>query len=504
MEEINDRSFEDYLNRINIQEVLQHAGYVLNKRDGLRYPSYVRLDDDGRRIHGDKFIVTPDGNRCFKPPVMQTYNVVSFIRDHTDLFAESAGISNPYHVVHEVCRNILNMPKDERSQKVLEPRKEVKPFTLDDYSLHTFRKYDYESQKKFFPFFVNRGINLATQRAFALHFMLASREVEGKDGNEPKVFTNLSFPLTIPGEKGTVGFEERGYPRLDGSSGYKGKALGSNSSEGLWIANLGKEELKDARHVYWFESAYDAMAYYQLNHDSKDVRNAVFVSTGGNPAYYQMERMLKEAPEATHHIAFDNDPAGNQFLANFRNISEDVERQLNKGKEDGHLKDLGTYDVPEWALNLLENGEADGLTDDEIEVAEKFIKEHFPEGFLMNVDWEDYNDFNRYPSFGTRNENALTNRGEAPYLAVKTYSVQFMHPTRREGQTEISIEREVPPNGIKDWNDVILMQIRERKMAEEEEQPEEKKVAAGIDLDGNGEVEVLESEEKKHYHVHGR
>ena len=41
-----------------VQAVLQDAGYHLNRKDGIRYPSYVRLDSNGRRIRGDKFIVT--------------------------------------------------------------------------------------------------------------------------------------------------------------------------------------------------------------------------------------------------------------------------------------------------------------------------------------------------------------------------------------------------------------------------------------------------------------
>ena len=63
-----DLTYDDYLRRLNIQDVLIDAGYRLNRRDGLRYPSYVRTDSDGRRIRGDKFIVTPNGQCCFQPP----------------------------------------------------------------------------------------------------------------------------------------------------------------------------------------------------------------------------------------------------------------------------------------------------------------------------------------------------------------------------------------------------------------------------------------------------
>lgn len=45
-----DLTYDDFLQRLNIQDVLIDAGYHLNRRDGLRYPSYVRLDSEGRRI----------------------------------------------------------------------------------------------------------------------------------------------------------------------------------------------------------------------------------------------------------------------------------------------------------------------------------------------------------------------------------------------------------------------------------------------------------------------
>ena len=58
-------TYDDFKQRLSIQDVLVDAGYTLNRRDGLRYPSYVRLGSDGRRIHGDKFIVTANGQCCF-------------------------------------------------------------------------------------------------------------------------------------------------------------------------------------------------------------------------------------------------------------------------------------------------------------------------------------------------------------------------------------------------------------------------------------------------------
>lgn len=73
-------TYDDFLRRLNIQDVLIDAGYHLNRRDGLRYPSYVRLDSEGRRIRNDKFIVTQQGKCCFKPQQQKSYNIISFIR----------------------------------------------------------------------------------------------------------------------------------------------------------------------------------------------------------------------------------------------------------------------------------------------------------------------------------------------------------------------------------------------------------------------------------------
>ena len=40
-------TYTDYLQRLSVQDVLRDAGYVRNRKDGLRYPSFVRLDEKG-------------------------------------------------------------------------------------------------------------------------------------------------------------------------------------------------------------------------------------------------------------------------------------------------------------------------------------------------------------------------------------------------------------------------------------------------------------------------
>ena len=157
-----------------------------------------------------------------------------------------------------------------------------------------------------------------------------------------------------PGKQ-IVGLEERSRPNAEGKTIYKGMASGSNASEGVWIARLENHKsdqgfskpLGEAKHVYWFESAYDAMAYYQMNYEQlvdtidcykqmqsegtyagdkeirdftkelEDLGNSVFISTGGNPSRGQFASLIAETPRAHHHLCFDRDKAGQQFALMF-------------------------------------------------------------------------------------------------------------------------------------------------------------------------------------------
>ena len=577
--------YSDFKSRISMQDVLIDAGYHLNRRDGLRYPAFVRTDSSGVRVHGDKFVVMPNGKSCFHPPEMHVFDIISFISEHPDLFREYRPGMNPVTLVNAVCNRLLNHPIDHTMHPIVEPHQNTKPFDIKDYNITQFQKYNADNIRQFYPFFKTRMIDTNTQCAFAGSFVLAAKQDKGQGK-----YRNLSFPLRIPGQSAIVGFEQRGMARLDGTSGYKGKARGSNSSEELWIASPNGTKLKDAKDVLWFESAYDAMAYYQLHAPKdKNLGNAVFLSTGGNPTVMQLRGVIKEAQNACHHLCFDNDLAGKQFVMNFstelrhvreslpkvgedmkdymetlhdkNNIlsgdedflpddlrhkygqyydmtlelgamqagglcaKEDIQEMKDKvrslhaeyrqamneklhiGQEQGPLKSLGTYDIPEWALCAMENGDHEGLTDEEETAFREFFDERFPEGYLADIDWDDYDEFNVMPAFGERNENALTRRGESPYLATKTYAVHFYHPSEREGYAlpNLTVQREVPADGMKDWNEQLIKE-ESGKWREEREQSEgeSKTVSAGLDMNQDGEVEISESEEKKHHHSIGR
>ena len=261
---MDELTFEDYKRRISIQEVLEDAGYRFNRRDGMRWPSYSRVDSDGRRIHGDKFVVCANGMACFQPPETKRYNVISFIAEHPNLFPEGGAGKDPYAVVNEVCHRLLNAPMEERPKwRTLAPRKETKPFNMSDYQCENWMRNDYETQRRFFPYFIPRAITRQTQRAFAGQYCLTTLR------DKPGARQNLSFPMRIPGLAKIVGLEQRGVPDEHGKNSYKGMAKGTNATQGVWMGSpkLGinvSTNLDKAKHVFWFESALDAMAFYQL------------------------------------------------------------------------------------------------------------------------------------------------------------------------------------------------------------------------------------------------
>ena len=340
----DDLTYEDYKRLVDIRTLLQDAGYHFNRRDGLRNPAFIRLNSDGTHVKGDKFIVTSNGFCCFKPPEQRNYNVVSFIKEHPELFSEYHYGMNKDKLVNMVCRRLLGRaPELEWVNSGRSSQSER--FSLSDYEILRYDPEEKDNYRKFFRYFRQRGIDLPTQAAFSSYLWL-STYLRRSDG---KRFTNISFPFRSPSSDDVIGLEVRSLKHRDGTS-YKGKALGTDSVNGMWIANLSGRPLAEARHVCWFESAFDAMSFYQVIHrelrhvyavikddyesarctpkeamemrrrarDLKnDLEHAVFVSTGGNPTERQFKGMIEACPNAKHGLGFDNDKAGNLYSCDF-------------------------------------------------------------------------------------------------------------------------------------------------------------------------------------------
>lgn len=470
-------TYNDFLRQIDIQDVLIDAGYTLNRKDGIRYPSYVRTDNRGYKIKGDKFIVMPSRQLCFQPPVQKTYNVISFIKEHPNMFTDYRDGMNLNYLVNLVCNRLLNHPIDRTTHPIITSSIKTKDFNIKDYELLNFQKHNFDNIKQFYPYFRNRHIDINTQKAFGQHFYLATLHKENGMS-----FKNLSFPLRIPGQskseadglKDIVGFEERGRARLDGSSGYKGKALGSNSSEGLWIASPNNIELKNAQKVLWFESAYDALSYYQLNSvKDNSLDNAVFLSTGGNPTVMQFRGVISEAKQATHHLCFDNDLAGNQFVENFKIAFDDINSN-NQHISSQLLEYMQSLSNPKNYLS----GEPELLPDD--------LRKAYASYETEEIEWHSMK------QSGLVHPDDLKDQADKAIKLYEEYKMKLTtalsaiseHPT---------FVREIPEEGCKDWNDLLIKQ----SIAKSSEEKDSQSITEGVDISSDGIVTANECDQRK-------
>ena len=487
-------SYDEFKRRISIQDVLIDAGYTLNRRDGLRYPSYVRLDSNGQHVHGDKFLVTANGFCCFKPPVYRNYNIISFIKEHPGFFKDYTPGMDKDRLVILVCNRLLNNPIEDREAKIVTERQQQPDFSIDDYTLHKFEGGNRETHKPFYPYFISRGLNLSTQYAFRKSFFLAERT--SKNG---KVYRNLAFPMTIPGkEDKIVGLEERGCRKLDGTS-YKGIARGSNASEGLWVASPEATKLQDAKRVFVFESAYDAMAFYQIlmgkgsNLDAEaktELAHGVFASTGGNPSTRQLEGLISTAKEATFHICFDMDEAGQKFAEQFKTLAEKNDVPSNRIVREETSPDY--KDFNEELLAIIER-QSNPLAKDNVK-----------------DELKDYVDsFRKYPDdIPSVKEVLHPNDSQIDLLPKSLWQLYAHYETLYEDAYTMQHSQLVAPEDKEEIKEKALeagkafrtelanaLGVKE----ETEVEDDEKKVSAGVDLDADGNVEINESEETKHH-----
>lgn len=151
-----------------------------------------------------------------------------------------------------------------------------------------------------------RGISQSTFEAF-LPFIVKIRDIRIENF---KGF-NIGFPYRKADSDTVEGYEIRG------AKGFKSKATGTNSSSAAWIADFSDGNPAAVKNVFFVESAYDAMGFYQANRFSVDWDTSVLVSLGGGTSGESMKNILTHYNRACAVDAFDNDLAGRNYGKNF-------------------------------------------------------------------------------------------------------------------------------------------------------------------------------------------
>ena len=111
--------------------------------------------------------------------------------------------------------------------------------------------------------------------------------------------------------------------------GYKSKAAGTNSSSAAWVADLSGENPDSVRCIFFCESAFDAMAFYQMNRARLD-NDIALVSLGGTFSDGQIQKAMERFPNAKAFDCFDNDIAGRIYGLRLMGLVEDFPIRITK------------------------------------------------------------------------------------------------------------------------------------------------------------------------------
>jgi hypothetical protein len=192
-----------------------------------------------------------------------------------------------------------------------------------------------------------------------------------------------------------------------------------------------------------------------------------------------MHGMLSKTPSALHHICFDNDLAGRQFSENMKNVLHQQVRSaiIVTPERKPYLDSIPfNQDYANGNIDLLPKPLQDRYTQYESSWEEAMSMRDGRLSYEGDIKEQERKARDLYRDFRSELRSFL---GIMP-------------------DQDTSFVREIPEKG-KDWNEQLLIEKEDTQLSSDETD-ESRKVASGIDLDADGEIEVSESEEKKQFH----
>ena len=292
-------SFKDLKTKVGVDDIAYYLGYRLDRSAGVGKFIEMVLDNGG--INRDKLVIKNPNDKFsqtyFHRNGMKGGDVVNLILENINSFGESG--RDLWEIVAKVMVRFANEPiPDYGNSKYLEKTgyNESKAFDPKRYEAQPAE----EHLKHMMSYFSRRGITEETVRVFS-PFLCRIKDLNATAYDN----YNLGFPYTEPGSVKVLGYEIRGY------NSYKSKAAGTNSSSAAWIVDLSnKANPLDIRNVYFAESGYDIMSFYQANRLKIDKDSSVFVSLGGTFSDRQITGIMNHYSEARAVDCFDNDLPG--------------------------------------------------------------------------------------------------------------------------------------------------------------------------------------------------
>ena len=315
MEQIN---FKDLKEKVGVDDIAYSLGYRLDRSAGVG--KFIEMSlPDGRGGYTDTIVIRNPSKKA-----EQSYfhrngsgggDVICLILENVNSFNICG--RDKWDTTRRVIAKFANEPIPDYGDG-----KYLKDAGISESQVFDPKRWDVlpaeSSIHHVMSYFEPRSIKQETVMDFA-PYLRRIRDLQSKTYTN----YNLGFPYTVPGSDEAVGYEVRGY------KGFKTKAPGTNSTTAAWIVDMtdGKNPL-DVKNVYFAESGYDIMAFYQFNRLKLDKESSVFVSLGGTFADGQVKGIMRHFKNARPVDCFDNDLAGRIYGIRLVGLMESVNLNL--------------------------------------------------------------------------------------------------------------------------------------------------------------------------------
>lgn len=337
-------TFDEYKEKVSIMQVAEYLGYTYDKTKGKTELTYNKKDESGKIL--DQIVISNPNDPRNQHYFDRNYkggDLINFIRNHLNDFANLTNQANNEWVkVNIIASHFANIPYTPKMETIQKSQSEPKELNRDRY-VETTPKVEnlmYLTRE--------RMISPTTVEKF-LPFITLIQDKESK-GN----YVNIGFPYHKPGNDETTNFEIRNH-------GYKGMAAGGDKENSVWIAT-NAENKNQVKNVIFFESAIDAMSFYELKKGYYKLADTAFVSVGGYVSHNQIENTLKQFPNARVSTGFDNDINGKLYDVLTYAIA--MNKDIRVSKNDGEFKfswDNKSIRIPQEEISLAKFKEESGI-----------------------------------------------------------------------------------------------------------------------------------------------
>jgi len=280
--------FKDYRERVPILQLAEHLGYKPVKG------KYTKARPVLKDASGDTILIKNPTN-----PSIQMYwnlgnnrehgSVIDFVKHNLSRFDVQG--RNETDSINKILSQFAGIAYD--NTKYL------------DQSIDTQKTFVLEEFKPVIPEVKN------------LHYLTTQRKISEKTLNEflPFIriidnngYKNVAFPYVIADQDDRIrGFEIRNY------GGFKSFSAGGDKVNATWVADFSPVKA-GVQKVFFFESAIDALSFFEIKPVPFEKETSVFVSSGGFPCISQFKHVLDAYPlMASVYACHDNDLSGHLF-----------------------------------------------------------------------------------------------------------------------------------------------------------------------------------------------